>query len=418
MPLFMSIGILGSVGARGKNDAADVRAVQNQLNALMNPPRRHLTVDGKSGKKTIGTIRDFQRSVCRFRKTDGRVDPDGKTLRALNNATSEGAWAGCSMVPDDYIPQAAKAIEPNDGPPSLKLNGRAPAQTQHTFDRVWAAVNVRKALAARKELEKFTNSWLDEMATKEVQDWKPYIAMLDLMVNAIEHGKLLELVKAFKIMNDFNFGNLETSARALSKMVSDNGVGKTVRALAEVGKNPKLANFVKGLGKIAFFLAFIICAIEAKNHFNKGLYGAAFKEIYKCAMALGCLPLALLDAVETVWKGMDPGVEKRRDSVFFEIVRGGNLLDHGGNAIDAAITIVQVTVESFQKGKIDMNGLDALVDRMRNSSGKSFVELGEFLGDWYYDRLVDANKTGEELGDYIGEKYGKELLPLIDFLGL
>ncbi len=100
MPINSSIGIFGSVGKNGTNNAQDVRAVQQRLNDLMRPPRIPLAVDGKSGSKTRSMIRDFQRSVLAFRWPDGRVDPIGKTIVALNDPESEGIWARMSIPPD------------------------------------------------------------------------------------------------------------------------------------------------------------------------------------------------------------------------------------------------------------------------------------------------------------------------------
>lgn len=79
--------ITGSVGRGGKNKASDVRVVQRLLNRQRHPPKRKLTVDGKSGRKTIAAIRQFQSAVLRMRSPDGRVDPGGRTIRRLNKGT-------------------------------------------------------------------------------------------------------------------------------------------------------------------------------------------------------------------------------------------------------------------------------------------------------------------------------------------
>jgi hypothetical protein len=75
--------ITGSVGNGGVNRASDVRIIQNLLNAhrVATPA---LMVDGKIGSKTTGAIRSFQTRVVRMSLPDGRVDPGGRTLAALN----------------------------------------------------------------------------------------------------------------------------------------------------------------------------------------------------------------------------------------------------------------------------------------------------------------------------------------------
>lgn len=100
MAINSSIGIVGSVGKNGTNNAPDVRAVQQRFNDLMHPPRVPLVVDGKCGRKTRAMIRDFQRSVLEFRWPDGRVDTNGKTIIAMNDPASEGIWARMSIPPD------------------------------------------------------------------------------------------------------------------------------------------------------------------------------------------------------------------------------------------------------------------------------------------------------------------------------
>lgn len=77
--------ITGSVGRGGKNyPPSDVMTVQYLLNcvpATQGGPAKELVVDGAAGPKTIAAIEGFQRKLGGF--ADGRVDPGGATLRAL-----------------------------------------------------------------------------------------------------------------------------------------------------------------------------------------------------------------------------------------------------------------------------------------------------------------------------------------------
>ena len=95
--------IAGSVGRGGRNyPASDVMTVQYLLNcvpATQGGPTKELAVDGAAGPKTIGAIEGFQRKLGGF--ADGRVDPGGATLRALqardprpNEALGAGAAKG------------------------------------------------------------------------------------------------------------------------------------------------------------------------------------------------------------------------------------------------------------------------------------------------------------------------------------
>ena len=84
----MVIIIHASVGRGGVNRFEDVRVVQELLNKHRRPLMQPLTLDGIVGPKTIAAIEAFQRRVLSTIQPDGRVDPDGPTVRALcRNAT-------------------------------------------------------------------------------------------------------------------------------------------------------------------------------------------------------------------------------------------------------------------------------------------------------------------------------------------
>jgi len=90
----MDVTIKSSVGANGKNGRADTRKVQKLLNAIF--PSTLLSVDGDCGSKTVRRIERFQRRFTT--KPDGRVDPDGRTLKKLNAAAPglQKNWSGDS----------------------------------------------------------------------------------------------------------------------------------------------------------------------------------------------------------------------------------------------------------------------------------------------------------------------------------
>jgi len=77
--------INAAVGAGGTNDQPDVRIVQDLLNRAADA---RLDVDGDCGSLTEQAITDYQKGFSRH--PDGRVDPDGLTLRKLNAAVSDG----------------------------------------------------------------------------------------------------------------------------------------------------------------------------------------------------------------------------------------------------------------------------------------------------------------------------------------
>lgn len=82
----MAQSIHSSVGQGGVNKLPDVQTVQsllNQVPAAQAGPDPLLVVDGLVGPLTIGAIRKFQQK--QFGWNDGRVDPNNKTIKRLND---------------------------------------------------------------------------------------------------------------------------------------------------------------------------------------------------------------------------------------------------------------------------------------------------------------------------------------------
>lgn len=93
--------ISGPVGldAQGKNvgSKADVKTVQQLLinkgflpaTTKNSKGQKVSNADGVLGPKTIAAIKSFQSKVLRFSQPDGRVDPGGRTWKALNGQTTQ-----------------------------------------------------------------------------------------------------------------------------------------------------------------------------------------------------------------------------------------------------------------------------------------------------------------------------------------
>ena len=84
--------LIGSVGRGGMNRHADVVAVQTLLNehAQSGPNPHGVQVSGAADPKTVAAIEAFQAEIMKVAQPDGRVDPNGPTLRRLNNAGRSG----------------------------------------------------------------------------------------------------------------------------------------------------------------------------------------------------------------------------------------------------------------------------------------------------------------------------------------
>jgi hypothetical protein len=101
--LASNIAISASVGQGGRNHIADVRTIQDALNnasPVSGRPMPPLAVDGIVGPKTLAAINAYQRQHLGF--SDGRVDPHGPTIRALNGnggTSPPGQIAGKAPIP-------------------------------------------------------------------------------------------------------------------------------------------------------------------------------------------------------------------------------------------------------------------------------------------------------------------------------
>ncbi|HEX9024204.1 MAG TPA: glycoside hydrolase family 19 protein [Geobacteraceae bacterium] len=90
-----------SVGRKGVNNRDDVKTVQILINMNIDKltPLNFLAEDGRIGNITINAIEEFQRRVMSVVNPDGRVDPDGATLKRLR----EG-------IPDTFTEKKLKGI--------------------------------------------------------------------------------------------------------------------------------------------------------------------------------------------------------------------------------------------------------------------------------------------------------------------
>ncbi|MFO1370778.1 MAG: M15 family metallopeptidase [Marinagarivorans sp.] len=106
--------ISASVGDQGKNQKSDVLYVQQLLNkhpfSKGKTGDMPLKEDGACGKKTIAAIRQFQAEVVGLAKPDGRIDPGGKSIKALEerqggfSQTPLAAGVGVSVKPAENKP--------------------------------------------------------------------------------------------------------------------------------------------------------------------------------------------------------------------------------------------------------------------------------------------------------------------------
>ena len=160
MAINQSIFIEKSVGKNGINQPLDVEVIKKQLNGQMPLSNDRLVINGTCDPNTVDTIIDFQKSVLGFRQPDGRIDPDGKTLLALNDPASQAKWANNSnqAIQNQWAgdsskwPQTKKLQSLNPAF-SVKVQNVISALTQRGFQPKiffgWRSVAVQQELFAK-----------------------------------------------------------------------------------------------------------------------------------------------------------------------------------------------------------------------------------------------------------------------------
>lgn len=96
----MALRVAGSVGERGTNNRTDVWNVQVLLiKVRKGQGEPAIELDGRIGPETIGAIKKFQKQQFGWANPDGRVDPNGNTLKHLNLLTDKSGPAKYLLEP-------------------------------------------------------------------------------------------------------------------------------------------------------------------------------------------------------------------------------------------------------------------------------------------------------------------------------
>ena len=129
MPSTRFVRITGSVGKDGNNAVPDVMAIQHLINVYPPHSLLPLAVDGRCGPRTIAAIEAVERCHLLIATPDGRIDPGGPTLRALNMARKMGGARGDRAAMPSPRPARAPAA------PSVTGTAPRPAPPAGTSHR-------------------------------------------------------------------------------------------------------------------------------------------------------------------------------------------------------------------------------------------------------------------------------------------
>ena len=108
----MKLYIQASVGLNGRNLQSDVRIIQTLINykAEKHPSISKLKVNGKCDPKTRKSIEDFQKQVIKMHSPDARVDPNGRTEKALAASLTLFQINQIKTIQNQPIPQINTTI--------------------------------------------------------------------------------------------------------------------------------------------------------------------------------------------------------------------------------------------------------------------------------------------------------------------
>lgn len=350
-----SIGISGSVGRFGKNEKFDVETVQIRLNDLMGTSRKRLDVDGRIGPKTIGTIKDFQFNVVRLRYPDGRVDPEQKTIRALNDPNSASIWQRMSIPPQAYLDRVAEEAARDE---RLSLPEKLLATEAADMGESSAFEELRR-----------------ELIDKSVPEMKKFLGSLG------RAGDARKLIAAWSQLRRWGFTVDEASEvmRAVSGMN-----GPRMGALdALASSTTKFGRFVGTVANKAGAVGHVVTLIEVADKFEQGDYLYGVSELYKHAMGTAFPWANMVEGLQSLVEGLMP--RSAKNSKIFQVIRACDPIGLGASGVDSMMTLVLGTVHLIQTGNIDMARLSRLVDRMKQGPTRLFAEMGEDLGDSIYE---------------------------------
>lgn len=353
--IYSSIGISGSVGRFGKNEKFDVETVQERLNELMGPSRKRLDVDGKIGPKTIGTIKDFQFNVVRLRRPDGRVDPEQKTIRALNDPNSASLWQRMCIPPEAHPVRVADETTRDErmSPPEKLLAKEAVAMGESSAFEEFRRELIDKSIP---EMKKFLGSiGRAEDARKLIAAW----SQLRRWGFTIDEAS--EVMKTISGMRGRQWGALDAIASSTSKF----------------------GRFIGMVSSKAGAVGHVITMIEVADKFQQGDYLFGASELYKHFMGSAIPWAGMVEGLQSLVEALVPG--SARNSKIFQVIRACDPIGLGASAVDSMTTLVLGTIHLIQTGRIDMARLSRLVDRMKQGPTKLFADMGEELGDSVYE---------------------------------
>lgn len=353
------MSISGSVGLNGLNRNQDVRLIQQLLNkAGVNAGQ----VDGMAGPKTKDAILRFQRSF--LSSPDGRVDPNGQTIRRLN------------ALPGGNVAPPVPAPKPGGGQgPKYRTQIEAAAKAEGVPPTV---------------LTEFLAYW----EQSQFPVLKPFLSSLDTAENGIK------VAQFFFFLRKFGFSLADTS-RVLV-LVAGLRAPEAIGFINGVLRNgARVSSALKAAGGVRTALGLFVAAIETYNFMAKGEYSQATATVYKSLIGLAVPWAAGLDAIQSLFPEVDA-----KSSTAFKVLRACDPIGLGGIGVDSLVTMVQSIIDFAMGRDFNEQRLAQLVKRMKSGPTALFAELGENAGDALYEISQMDSQDWALVGRYTWDELG------------
>ncbi len=263
-----AIRLTQTVGLGGANNLADVKTVQTALNLLLKliSPTKKLTVDGRLGSrpenaKTVAAIKLFQSKVVNMVRPDGRIDPNGRTHKKINEKlASTAAVTPAAPISGSLKATLKKNIKKYEGcVPHMYLDtkGYVTVGIGHLLHDIEAAKKVpftvrgTGAIATAKQIEeefkviKARPFGKDEAYTRFKPFTKLIITELNINAQVDKHIKIFEndLKRIYGVSEFSSYPN--NVKLALFDMIFNLGIYKLKDTFPNFNKHMKAKNFKK-----------------------------------------------------------------------------------------------------------------------------------------------------------------------------
>jgi len=310
-----AIKIRKTVGKKGHNAVDDVKKIQELLNKHKSAGGyAALKVDMDCGKKTIDAIAAFQGKAMGMGKPDGRVDPGGATLKALNSGAGSvtptsggGGGGGGGSGGGSSGGTKTKPSSGGGGASKSKSSGKeSRAELEERLAAATAAVEQTSySIAVHEGFQARLDGAIETLDASQKMTEARFEIIIQVFTEATEDQRAKDLAEIARTADDVHraLAAVEKDGKPLDGVTVDKTLAANFKALNKLLADAKTAKVIdrvkEGRTKIerAYTLAFaalkimrtgnipIILALKAKRALHQKAADDAAKELKKLKKA-------------------------------------------------------------------------------------------------------------------------------------